>query len=359
MAQAPEFALLTPAADVAAAFPESVKDKTIIITGVSPNSLGLATAFALASQRPARLILSGRSADKVQASIDTLKSDFPDVRYDVLLMDLSSQASVRAAAGKINNAADITGVDILINNAGVMAIPQLTFSEDGIETTFATNHIGHFLFTNLIVDKLIAASKSSPSSGRVVNVSSYGHQFSPVRFSDSNFSKKPAELPADERPDLEKASFFTGRDWTNDAYMGFFSYGQSKTANILFSVSLNQKLQEKHGIVSYAVHPGTIQTGIIRHTDPQELLHALARAEELGASSVRTKTPEQGANSIVLPAVNHRLPPPELSEDIVKGVYVSDCAIADGECSNFAKSKAFAEKLWELSEDLVQQKFNF
>lgn len=94
---------------------------------------------------------------------------------------------------------------MLINNAGVMAIPDLTLSEDGIEMSFATNHIGHFLFTNLIIGKLIAASKSSPTPTRIVNLTSFGHQFSPIRFSDINFTKKASELPEEERPGLQKA----------------------------------------------------------------------------------------------------------------------------------------------------------
>ena len=83
---------LVSATKVAAAFPESVRDKTILITGVSPKSLGLATAAALASQQPRRIILSGRSAEKVQSAAGSLTSTYPSVKYDVLLMDLSSQA---------------------------------------------------------------------------------------------------------------------------------------------------------------------------------------------------------------------------------------------------------------------------
>ncbi|KAF5012726.1 hypothetical protein FDECE_1219 [Fusarium decemcellulare] len=317
---APTFTSLSLATDVSAAFPESVKGKTIIITGVSPNSLGLATAFALAAQEPERLILTGRSADKVQASIDNLKSSFPGVKYDSLLFDLSSQASVRAAAAKLNDNLDIPEVHILINNAGVMAIAELTLSDDDIEMSFATNHIGHFLFTNLIIGKLIAASKTSSTPTRI------------------------------------KAEFFYGRDWANDAYAGGFSYAQSKTANVLFSISLNQKLASQYGITSYAVHPGAVDTNIGRHSNPEEVLHALNKAKELGFTDPQ-KTPEQGANSSVWAAVNPGLPPPDLSEDIVKGVYVADCKLSDEGCAEFAKRKVLAERLWGLSETLIKQKF--
>lgn len=156
------FGPLTSATAVTAAFPSSVIGKTIIITGVSPDSLGLATALAFASQKPKQLILTGRSEDNVQSSIKSLRSEYPNVQYHALIMDLASQASVRTAAAKVNDDDGISAIDILVNNAGVMAIPRLTLSEDGIETTFATNHIGHFLFTNLIMPKIISASKLSP-----------------------------------------------------------------------------------------------------------------------------------------------------------------------------------------------------
>lgn len=354
----PSFDSLTLATTVAAAFAESIRDKTILITGVSPNSLGLATAVAFASQHPNRLILSGRSAEKVQSAVDSLRSAYPLVKYDILLMDLSSQASVRAAAARINEDVNIPAIHILINNAGVMAIPTLTFSEDHIETTFATNHIGHFLFTNLIMPKVIKASEVSDTSTRIINVSSFGHQFSPVRFSDVNFSKLASELPEQERPDIEKARFLTGNDWSNEAYTSFASYGQSKTANILFSVSLNQKLGEKYGIASYAVHPGAVDTNINRHADPQEIETALARVKELGFDSL-PKTPDQGANSTILAAVDPALPPVDTSIIDVTGVYLSDCKVDNDSCAPFARNRTLAERLWTLSEELVNQRFEF
>jgi NAD(P)-dependent dehydrogenase (short-subunit alcohol dehydrogenase family) len=346
------------ATKVAEAFPESIRDKTILITGVSPNSLGLATAAALASQHPDRLILSGRSAEKVQSAVDSLKAAYPLVKYDVLLMDLSSQASVRAAAAQINADANIPTIDILINNAGVMAIPTLTSSEDHIETTFATNHIGHFLFTNLIMPKIIRASEGPGTQTRIINISSYGHQFSPIRFSDINFSKLASELPEQERPEIQKAQYLTGKDLSNDTYSGFFAYGQSKTANILFSVSLNQKLGEKYGIVSYAVHPGAVGTNINRHADPQEIEYALARVKELGFDS-SSKTPDQGANSSVLAAVDPSLPPVDTNVIDVTGVYISDCKLDNETCATFARNGILAERLWALSEELVNQRFEF
>ncbi len=358
MATAKSFEPLTPAAEITAAFPSAVRGKTIIVTGVSPDSLGLATASAFASQSPANLIVTGRSVDKVHASIKDLKSNYPNVKYHALIMDLASQCSVRVAAAKVNDDDSVPTIDIIVNNAGVMAIPTLTLSEDGIETTFATNHLGHFLFTNLILPKMIKAAKTSSTPTRIVNVTSFGHQFSPVRFSDINFSKFPAELPEEERPELQKTEFFTGNSHSEDIYYGFFSYAQSKTANILFSISLNRRLWAKYGISSFAVHPGAVKTNINRHATPGEIEQALKRVAELGFDSAQ-KTQEQGANSSVLAAVDFRLPPVDISEAEVKGVYIADCKVDNENVAAFAKDQAFAERLWALSEDLVKQKFEF
>ncbi|KXH52523.1 hypothetical protein CSAL01_12377, partial [Colletotrichum salicis] len=216
MSSRTDFNALTSATEIAATYSEILTGKTIIVTGVSR---------------------------MVQNSISTLEASYPGVRYDALIMDLSSTASVRAAAAKLNEDKSVPTIDILVKNAGVMALPDLQLSEDGIEMTFATNHVGHFLFTNLILPKIIKAAETSSTLTRIINVSSYGHQFSPIRFSDINFSKIPAELPEEERPDLQKTSFLTGQDWSDKSYVGFLSYGQSKTANILFSVSLTVGLE--------------------------------------------------------------------------------------------------------------------
>ncbi|KAL3463941.1 NAD(P)-binding protein [Aspergillus heterothallicus] len=331
-----EFNSLTLASNVAAVFPESIKKKTILTTGVSPNSLGLVTAAALAAQAPKRLILTGRSAHKVQAAVNELESTYPDVKYKVLLMDLSSQESVRNAAATLNGNTEISAIDILINNAGVMDIPERTLSKDGIEISFATKHIGHFLFMNLIIDKLVAASKSSQGLVRTINLTSFGHQFSLIRFSDTNFTKTAAELPEEERPELQKAQFFYVRDWSNDAYAGMFSYGQSKRANILFSAQLTR------------ISGGTANLA--------EVEHALARAKGLDFAG-GSKTREQGANSSFWAAVNPSLAPVDFAETLVKGVYVTDCAIADEGCADFARNAVCAERLWQLSEELVGETF--
>ena len=127
--------------------------------------------------------MTGRSKAKPSECAEELKSKFPSVDYRILELDLSSQASVKAAAAEVLSWSDVPKIDLLINNAGVMAIPERTLSPEGIEMHFATNHIGHFLFTNLIMPKLLA----SLNGPRVVNVSSGGHRFSDIRWDDLGF----------------------------------------------------------------------------------------------------------------------------------------------------------------------------
>jgi len=182
--------------------------------------------------------------------VKNLNKDFPAVAIQTLELDLGSPESIRKAAKELNES--ISHLDILINNAGQMSIPKLTLTPQGIEYQFAANHIGHFLFTNLVMPKLIAAAKKNePGATRIVNLTSNWYQFSPVRFDDINFSGNP--IPDEQQPDKEHLAQF-GID-TQEVYIPEVAYGQSKTANILFGVYLTEHLQAK-GILSIAVHPG-------------------------------------------------------------------------------------------------------
>jgi NAD(P)-dependent dehydrogenase (short-subunit alcohol dehydrogenase family) len=143
--------------------------------------LGIHTAKAFAIHNPALLILAGRSQTALNTAISTIEEMAPGCSTRVVNLDLGSIRTVRTAAAKVNAWQDVPKIDILINNAATGGLPW-TKSEDGIEQHFATNHIGPFLFTNLIIDKVIAAK------GRVVNVSSIGHIRSGVRFGDVNFN---------------------------------------------------------------------------------------------------------------------------------------------------------------------------
>jgi NAD(P)-dependent dehydrogenase (short-subunit alcohol dehydrogenase family) len=348
MTSHPEFNDKTTASEVAAAFPQEIKDKTILITGVSPNGLGQSTTEALATHNPRLLILTGRSQAKVQAVIDRLAESHPGIRCRYLELDLSRLASVRKAGQEIMSDPDIQHIDLVICNAGVMWIPQLQLTEDNIEMQFATNHVGHFLLVNLILEKLIAAAKSSPvGSVRVINVSSQGAMFSPVRFSDPNFTKEQEELPESERGNVKALEAF-GME-SGGRYNAYMAYGQSKSANILFSVALTNRLFKKHGIKSYALHPGGILTELWRHSDNDFVQKLVDSRKGVGGF----KNLEQGSSTTLVAALDPNLPTPSPAGD---NVYLEDCQLT--EPVPWAKGFETWEKLWSLSETLAGGKFS-
>jgi NAD(P)-dependent dehydrogenase (short-subunit alcohol dehydrogenase family) len=147
----------------------------------------------------------------------------------------------------------LTGtLDILVNNAGIVVYTREK-TEEGIEWQFGTNHIGPFLFTNLLLPLLQkAADKATPGSTRIVNLSSAGHRLSPIRFSDYNLEGKPIPPEEDHFKPLSPAFART----TEDGYNGIVAYAQSKTANVLFTLYLQEHLRSR-GISSYVLHPGS------------------------------------------------------------------------------------------------------
>ncbi|KAL8280798.1 hypothetical protein RQP46_006802 [Phenoliferia psychrophenolica] len=168
----------TTAEQAALTFESSIAGKTILITGASPGGLGFETARVLAKAGAGLIILAGRSREKLDEASIEIKKETSGANLRNLVVDLASLESVRRAAAEVN--AYEEHIDVLINNAGIMAGPfKLTI--DGFESTFASNHLGHFLLTNLIRSRLVARP-------RIVNVSSLGHQFSDIRYDDLDFS---------------------------------------------------------------------------------------------------------------------------------------------------------------------------
>ena len=347
MATHADFGSETEATTVARVFSSQIAGKIILITGVNLGGIGGSTVEALAAHSPQMLILTGRSQAKVDEVIKKTQPLHPKVTYRFLHLDLSSQRSVRAAAQEVLSSSDIPQVDILINNAGVMDIQTRTLSEDGVEMQFATNHIGHFLFTNLILPKLIASSEKLPKGAtRVVNVSSTGHQFSPVRFSDPNFTVPADRLPESEKPNYARMEELLMK--TGGVYIPFAAYGQSKTANILFSLALTRRLYSEHGILSFSLHPGSIPTELIRHSDTAHL--DAVRKRFMGI--VMRKTLGMGAATTLVAALDPKLGP---ARETGEGVYLSDCQII--EPMNWARDPIATEKLWALSNDIVGETF--
>jgi NAD(P)-dependent dehydrogenase (short-subunit alcohol dehydrogenase family) len=159
-----------------------ISGKVILTTGVSPGGLGAFFVEQIAVANPALLILAGRTQSKMQATADAVAKKNSRVKTRILQLDLENLKQVREAAAKVNGWNDVPAIDVLVNNAGVMACDYAK-TEDGIERQLAASHVGHFLFTNLIMKKLLAAK-----SPRVVSVSSDGHRLSAMRWVDIGFS---------------------------------------------------------------------------------------------------------------------------------------------------------------------------
>lgn len=350
-----EYVATTEGIHVAAAFADRIKGRTILITGVNKLGLGYTTAAALASQSPARVICTGRSPAKLQESIQALSAQYPEVDVRPLALDLSSFKSVRSAASEVLGWSDVPVIDILINNAGIMNIPEWTLSEDGIEMHFATNHVGHFYFTNLIMPKILAAAqKSDKGATRIVSVSSIGTYVSPPRFSDLAWEKPGSELPDAEKPNVAplKQAGLVADD--SVAYLPMAAYGHSKTANILFASELKDRLLEKHGVLGISLHPGEIRTELIRSTDKDWFDKVAKAREQLG---MLFKTPEQGASTVLVAALD-----PKLADEATDApvVFLNDCQMGTPPPPPpYSRDTANAKRLWKATEELVGQSFQW
>ncbi|QEN12436.1 SDR family NAD(P)-dependent oxidoreductase [Mycolicibacterium sp. ELW1] len=201
--------------------------RTAVITGAN-TGLGYETARALAA-KGAHVVLAVRNLDKGKAAADLIVRRYPGADVSVQELDLTSLASIRAAADELRARHD--RIDLLINNAGVMMTPKQT-TQDGFELQFGTNHLGHFALTGLLLDRVLAAPAS-----RIVTVSSNGHRFGRMRFDD---------LQSERSYDRTRA------------------YGQAKLANLLFTYELQKRLAATDTIAT-AAHPGSSATELGRN----------------------------------------------------------------------------------------------
>jgi NAD(P)-dependent dehydrogenase (short-subunit alcohol dehydrogenase family) len=257
----------------------------VLITGVSPNSIGEGLALALAAHQPGMLILASRTLSKIRVISRTIHASHPSVNVQEVVVDLSSLTSVREAADCCKRILEKEGkrLDVLFNNAGIN-LSERRLTEGGVEMQFATNHLGPFLLTNL----LLPFMSTGKGGTRVVNTSSETHRISPVRFSDVSpvgdllvlqlgdiFPRYHDSALEQFRSTSEVADFLVTQinqtpgakvDFEDEPRRGMpkgmlrgdgryepsVAYGQSKTANVLFSVALNRR-----GVKSFAVMPGS------------------------------------------------------------------------------------------------------
>nr|WPS94688.1 NADH-cytochrome b5 reductase 1 [Naematelia aurantialba] len=169
----------TRGSQIVADYAAQITGKVVVITGGSPGGIGAFLADAIAAASPALIVIGVRDVAKGEATAAHLKTINPNVATRILEIDLASFTSVRKAAAEVNAYSE--KIDVLINNAGVMALGAFTQTEDGHETQFQVNFLAPFLFTNLVADKLVQ------DKTRVVNVSSDGYRLSHVRFQDYGF----------------------------------------------------------------------------------------------------------------------------------------------------------------------------
>jgi NAD(P)-dependent dehydrogenase (short-subunit alcohol dehydrogenase family) len=280
-----------------------MQGKTVVVTGAN-QGIGKATAVALAA-KGARVVLVARNAEKGKAALAEVQAAGVGVKgsAELIVGDLSSQEQVRRVAAELKASHD--RLDVLVNNAGVF-VPERHATVDGLEETFALNHLGYFLLTRELLDLLQATAGS-----RIVNVSSEAHRGAKMHWDDLQSERT--------------------------RYRGFKAYGQSKLANVLFTYELARRL-EGTGVTTNCLHPGVIGSGFGQtYGGAMSVLVKIARPFML--------SPEEGARTSVYLASS-----PEVAG--VSGKYFSKCKPVKSNALSYDVQSQ--QKLWSLSEQLVK-----
>jgi len=284
----------------------NLNNKTIVISGAT-NGIGKAAAIELSKENP-KLLFTYRNQSLADELLAEIKDISPNTQVQSVYCDFSDQDSIKKCTNEINDLC--ANINVLINNAGVVNTSYHETGE-GIENTFAVNHLGYFLFTNLLLQKLKGHDET-----RIVNVSSAAHSFvKEMQWEDINFK--------------------------NNFGQGLRSYGQSKLANLLFTRYLAIKLSTDNISVN-AIHPGGVNTSLgsqnkAWYSKPLRLI-----------LKPFFRSPLKGAESIIYLATKQ--------DDGVTGEYFVDSKIHKS--STYSKNLEEAHKLWDLSEKLVGQTFD-
>jgi NAD(P)-dependent dehydrogenase (short-subunit alcohol dehydrogenase family) len=296
-----------------------------IVTGAS-SGIGIETARALAATGAEVMLAVRDTAAGERAAVD-IRGTTSNQAVRVGRLDLANLDSVRAFVAAWDGP-----LHLLINNAGVMALPSRELTDRGWELQFATNHVGHFALTVGLHDAL-ATGAHRDAEARIVSLSSRGHLRSSVVFDDLHFGERP--------------------------YDPWLAYGQSKTANVLLAVEAHRRWSPE-GITANAVHPGAIfETNLSRHMSPDVLERVWSQVRERQAKSgaFGLKTREQGAATSMLVATSHQL-------EGIGGRYFEDCNETQPLPADFSTETASgvapyaldpenAAHLWEISEHLI------
>ena len=287
--------------------------RTIVITGAN-SGLGLRSAEALAA-KGARVLLACRNAAKAARALEGVKAKATGPAPEVRTLDLQSLASVRECAAGL--ARDLDSLDVLMNNAGIMAVPKAV-TQDGFESQLGTNHLGHFALTGLLLPTLLAASEP-----RVVTVSSNAHSFGRMDFADLSFERR--------------------------RYSRWRAYGQSKLANLLFTSELQrQAVEHQTALTAAAAHPGYAATNL---TDGPAIGAAVLKPVLAVADKVVGQPDHMGA----LPQLYAATMPDVMADDYwgpdaFRGQRGHPTRVGR---TKHAQDTAAATRLWERSEELT------
>ena len=289
------------------------RGRTAVITGAN-SGIGLEAARELA-RAGAHVVMACRDTTKGDAAAHAIRKELPSAELEVAALDLASLDSVRAFAGRYPH----ERLDLLINNAGVMA-PPYTKTIDGFELQFATNHLGHFALTGLLLDKLLATPHA-----RVVTVSSTAHKMGRIDFEDLQSER---------------------------SYRRWGAYGQSKLANLLFCFELDRRLEATDAdLLSVAAHPGYSATNLQFAATPSRI----ERLASVVLNRVYAQSAERGAAPTLYAA----------TADIPGGSFVGPDGFQEmrGEprivkSTRAARDPETALRLWALSEQLTGVHFS-
>ena len=289
---------------------EDQSGRVAIVTGAN-TGIGLEAARELA-RKGATVVIASRNETKAEAAANDIRQHRPTGEIVVMLLDLADLSSVRSFASAFHDRFD--RLDLLVNNAGVMMPPESKTS-DGFELQFGTNHLGHFALTGLLLDTLLATECS-----RIVNVSSTAHAYGSMDLDDPNWEKRP--------------------------YKEMASYAQSKLANLLFNLELQQRLEAAGSpMLAVACHPGWTSTDLQRHSGLIRFFNPFFGMK-----------PPQGALPTLYAATS--------DEVVANGYYgphgwmqMRGHPVAV-ESTDAAKEVETARRLWEMSEEMTGVRFD-
>ncbi|RYC07323.1 oxidoreductase [Nocardioides zhouii] len=288
--------------------------RTAVVTGPTLGGLGFHTALELA-RHGARVVLAGRTPDKLAAAAEAITAEVPGAPLDSLVVDLSDLTSVRAAA---TTAAALGPIHLLVNNAGIMATP-FRRTADGLESQMATNHFGPFLLTGLLLDQLVASG-----DGRVVTLSSQMHRVA---------RSAPLGDPRARR-----------------RYSRWGVYGQTKLANLLFTFELDRRLRRAGlPVLALAAHPGLAGTHLVVNGQMRGIEQRGAAIIDAAVKAV-SQSAEAGAWPTLMAA----------TADLPGGTYVGPTGPGQGRgrpgivgSTPLARDEMAQRRLWETSEETV------